>query len=190
MALTIVVIGASLGGLSAIQKILTSLPRYFPLPIALVQHREKSSTELMVEILQSHTAIELKEPVDKEPILPGKGYIAPPDYHLLIDRPRFALSLDPPVHCSRPSIDVLFESAADAYSGGVLGILLTGASEDGAEGLAAIKRKGGYTIVQDPATSESAIMPNAALRRTKVDAVLTPESIGMHIANLCFGYGK
>jgi two-component system, chemotaxis family, protein-glutamate methylesterase/glutaminase len=159
----LIVIGTSLGGLSALKQLLAGLPASFSVPVAIVQHRHKDSDELMSGFLQGYLALPLKEVEDKDEIRPGWVYLAPPDYHLLVDRGFFSLSTDPPVSYARPSIDVLFESAADAYADGVIGIILTGANQDGAEGLARVKACGGVAIVQDPRTAESPIMPEAAL---------------------------
>lgn len=159
----LVVIGTSLGGLSALKVLLSGLPADFPVPIAIVQHRHKDSNDLMTLFLQNHALLPLKEVEDKDDIRPSFVYVAPPDYHLLIDKDSFSLSTDPPVSYARPSIDVLFESAADAYAQQVIGIILTGANQDGAKGLARIKARGGLTIVQEPKTAESPIMPEAAL---------------------------
>lgn len=187
MSFKIVVIGTSLGGLNALQTVLRALPRDFPLPVAVVQHRERNAKEILTTLLQSQSPLPVKEVSDKDAIVPGMVFIAPADYHMLIDPPHFALSLEAPVHQCRPSIDVLFRTAAEAYGRGVIGILMTGANEDGAEGLATISEMGGYTIVQDPATAESAIMPAAALSRMRADAVLPLEKIGSHVLELSTG---
>ena len=122
---------------------------------------------------------------DKDPIRPGNVYIAPPDYHLLVERRSFALSTDERVNYARPSIDVLFESASDAYGPRLIGIVLTGANHDGAAGLARIKRRGGVAIVQDPGEAEAAAMPAAALAATEADAVLALADIGPFLHGLC-----
>jgi two-component system chemotaxis response regulator CheB len=122
---------------------------------------------------------------DKAPIERGRVYVAPPDYHLLIERGSFALSVDERVHHARPSIDVLFQSAADAYGDGVIAIILTGANEDGAAGLARIKERGGVAVIQDPSGAERRAMPDAAIAATVADAVLPLEAIGSFIYGLC-----
>ncbi len=181
----IVVIGASLGGLHAVETLLRSLPADFPRPVAIVQHREAGSDDRLGELLQSHTALPVAEAEDKETIVPGRVYLAPADYHLLIENGHFALSTEPPVWHARPSIDVLFESAADARGAQVIGVILSGANEDGACGLAAIKRRGGIAVVQDPATAEANAMPNAAIAAAEPDQVLPLEEIVPFLNHVC-----
>ncbi len=173
----IVVIGASLGGLYAIRTILEGLPREFPMPVAIVQHRDKNSEEPLSLYLQSYSNLETVEVCDKDNIVPGRVFIAPPDYHLLIEDGWFSLSTDAQVWYSRPSIDVLFESAAFIYGRRTIGIILTGANQDGTCGLKEIKRYGGLTIAQDPVTSECGIMPESAISAHVVDKVMPLESI-------------
>ena len=158
-----IVIGASKGGLKAIQALLRDLPASFPLPVAVVLHRHKETEDLLPPLLQTGSALPVSEALDKEPIQAGRVYFAPADYHLLVERTHFSLSTDEPVHCARPSIDVLFESAADVFGAKVIGVILTGSGVDGAQGLAHIKRCGGQILVQDPNTAESSAMPLAAL---------------------------
>jgi two-component system chemotaxis response regulator CheB len=184
MRFKIVVVGASLGGLHALEAILSALPEDFPLPVAVVQHRSVLSGEAWVHVLQRHSRLKVREPLDKDPIQPGRVYIAPPDYHLLVDDGAFALSTDEPVLFARPSIDVLFESVADAFGSGTIGVVLTGASEDGARGAARIKRRGGYLVVQDPETAESPVMPRAALA-AQPDQVLPLGEIGAFLDRFC-----
>jgi two-component system chemotaxis response regulator CheB len=167
----IVVIGTSAGGLRALEQILGNLPAAFAIPIVAVQHRSKES-DAFASVMQSFVSLPVMEAEDKEPIKAPGVYLAPPDYHLLLEPGRLALSTDEPVCFSRPSIDVLFESAADAYGRGVLGVLLTGANHDGAKGLARIRAAGGVALVQDPATAESPEMPAAAIASGAVDRVL------------------
>jgi two-component system chemotaxis response regulator CheB len=178
MATELVVIGTSLGGLAALQIVLGSLPEHFPLAVAVVQHRGLDPNDVLSLILQLHCALPVGEPDDKEPIEPGRIYLAPSDYHLLVDRGSFALSTEPRVSHARPSIDVLFESAASSYGKGLIGVILTGANADGAIGLSRVKERGGITVVQSPATAESAVMPEAAIAASKVDRVLTLPEIG------------
>jgi two-component system, chemotaxis family, protein-glutamate methylesterase/glutaminase len=159
----IIVIGASLGGVAALKVILSELPGNFPVSIAIAQHRHRESEQELGKFLQRHTLMPVREVEDKDEILPGRIYLAPADYHLLIEPGYFSLSTDEPVSYARPSIDVLFESAADAYAEQVIGVVLTGANRDGAQGLAKIKRQGGVAIVQEPTTAESRTMPEAAL---------------------------
>jgi two-component system chemotaxis response regulator CheB len=172
MATELVVVGTSLGGLAALQIVLGSLPQHFPLAVAVVQHRGLDPNDVLSLVLQLHCALPVGEPDDKEPIEPGRIYIAPADYHLLVDRGSFALSTEPRVSHARPSIDVLFESAAVAYGDGLIGVILTGANSDGAIGLSRVKERGGVTVVQTPATAESAVMPEAAIAATTVDRIL------------------
>jgi two-component system chemotaxis response regulator CheB len=173
----IVVIGCSLGGYNALAVILRALPRDYPLPVAIVQHRGVDYVELLVPALQELTALPVREADDKEPITPGCVYLAPADYHLLVDAGRFALSTDAKVLSARPSIDMLFESAADAYLDRVIAVVLTGASRDGALGAARVKQKGGIVVAQDPATAESKVMPQATIQSCAVDRILPLEAI-------------
>lgn len=188
----IVVIGTSLGGLHALEVLLSGLPKNFPIPVAIVQHRHKSSDDTLLLLLQRYAALPFKEVEDKEAILPGWVYLAPADYHLLIepwqtqqDYPYFALSTEAPVLYARPSIDVLFESAADAYAERVVGVILTGASRDGVQGLGRIKACGGLTVVQHPSTAESRMMPEAAIATVAVDYILPLQDIAPFLVNLC-----
>lgn len=162
-ALELVVVGTSWGGLHAISTLLRALPGDFPLPIAIVQHRGRDAGHLLSELLRQCTALRVRDVEDKDALEPGSVYLAPPDYHLLAEDGFLALSIDAPVRFSRPSIDVLFTSAADVYESRVAGLVLTGANDDGARGLACIAGRGGHALVQDPATAESPIMPRAAL---------------------------
>jgi len=183
MAAELVVVGTSLGGLSALEIVLGSLPQNFPLAIAVVQHRGLDPNDVLSLVLQLRCALPVAEPDDKDPIEPGRIYLAPADYHLLVDRGSFALSTEPRVSHARPSIDVLFESAANAYADALVGIILTGANSDGAVGLSRVKERGGITVVQSPATAESAVMPEAAIAASKVDRVLPlPEIASFLIA--------
>ncbi|MEH2084548.1 MAG: chemotaxis protein CheB [Nostoc sp.] len=185
MSFKIVVIGTSLGGLSALKIVLSNLPADFPVPIAIVQHRHKESSNTLQDLLQESTLLKIHEVEDKEEILPGHIYIAPADYHLLVEPGHFALSTDEPVSYARPSIDVLFESAADVYTEEVIGVILTGANQDGKQGLKKIKARGGITIVQEPATAESDIMPEAAISAIEVDWILTLLNIASQMVKLC-----
>jgi two-component system chemotaxis response regulator CheB len=179
-----VVIGTSLGGLTALEILLARLPAGFPVPVAVVQHRDIRSHSLTM-ILQRSTRLRVREPQDKDPFAAGTVYLAPPDYHLLVEADSYALSTEAPVCHARPSIDVLFESAADAFSRSVIGVILTGASSDGAQGAAALKRAGGYLIVQEPTSAECGAMPAAALAATQADQVLPLSDIAAALINLC-----
>jgi two-component system chemotaxis response regulator CheB len=179
----LIVLGASFGGFDALKTLLGTLPSHFPVPLVVVQHQSSPGTGLAT-LLQRYSALAVREAEDKEEIQPGTVYLAPPGYHLLVERGSLALSVDPPVEHARPSIDVLFESAADAYGPEVVGVILTGTGRDGAAGLARIKRRGGMAIVQDPATARRAAMPEAALASTPVDLVLPIERIGRWLVQL------
>lgn len=173
-----VVIGASAGGIHAIKAIIMALPGNFHLPIIIVQHISPLSDNYWITLMDSLSALTVKEADEKEKIRKGTIYITPPNYHLLIERDEtFSLSIDPKVNYARPSIDVLFESAADVYKDHLIGVILTGANSDGANGLRRIKEYGGLAIVQDPATAESASMPAAAIAATQVDYILPLEEI-------------
>jgi len=169
----IVVIGVSTGGVKALRVVLENLPADFPLPVLIVQHISPESGDGMARLLDEQCAIRVKEADAGEEIGPAIVYLAPPDYHLLVDAGGIlALSVDPPVCYARPSVDVLFESAADVFGPGVIGVILTGANHDGSQGLKAIQRAGGMSIVQDPRDAEADEMPNAAIAATRVEHVL------------------
>jgi two-component system, chemotaxis family, protein-glutamate methylesterase/glutaminase len=166
------VVGASAGGISALDKLLPMLPASTPFPVTCVLHLPPYSRSLVSEIFSAKCKLIVKEAESTERLRPGHVYFAPPGYHLSIEADQsFSLSLDHPVSFSRPAIDVLFESAARAYGANLLGILLTGANSDGAAGLQHIKARGGFTIVQDPASAEFPTMPGAALARFRPDYV-------------------
>jgi two-component system chemotaxis response regulator CheB len=174
-----VVIGASAGGLYVMIRILKLLPANFPLPVIVVQHRSRDERTLLEEVLQQKSNLPIKQADEKELIQPGTVYFAPPDYHLLIENDgTFSLSFDPPVNYSRPSIDVLFETAADVYKQRLLAIILTGANKDGAYGITKIAKLGGTTIAQSPETADYPDMPKAAINTGYVQHILNPEAIG------------
>lgn len=185
MPYELVVVGASLGGVHALGALLGGLPGDFPAPLAIVQHRSKETDGTLQAVLQRMSALPVCEAVDKQPLNGRCAYVAPADYHLLIDRGSFALSTEGPVLYARPSIDVLFESAADTYGASVVGVILTGASADGAHGLAMIKAAGGLALVQDPTTAECRVMPEAAIAHTGVDRVLPLDDIAPTLMRLC-----
>jgi len=160
----IIVVGTSWGGLSALHELIAGLPRGFRIPVVAVQHRHRQSGQVLPALLQARTSLGVCEVEDKAPILPGNVYVAPSDYHLLIERGYFSLSTDEPVQYSRPSIDVTFASAADTYGERAVGVILTGANADGSRGLKRIHDRGGLTLVQSPETAESPTMPAAAIR--------------------------
>ncbi|HEV7797348.1 MAG TPA: chemotaxis protein CheB [Pyrinomonadaceae bacterium] len=184
MAFEIIVVGTSTGGLKALQILLSGLPAEFPLPIVIVQHRGTGSENGLCEFLSKSSNAAVSEPEDKEPLRPGHTYLAPRDYHLLIENRSFALSTDSAVRFARPSIDVLFESVADQYRQGAIGVILTGANRDGARGLAAIKSYGGMTVVEDPSSAACREMPDAALAQTNADWVLTLPDIAPRLQQL------
>ncbi|HLO51190.1 MAG TPA: chemotaxis protein CheB [Kamptonema sp.] len=211
----IVAIGTSLGGLNALTTLLADLPENFPLPIVIVQHRHKDSNNKLSYYLQQQSSLPVIEAEDKETIAPGRVYLAPADYHLLIESPcysefsvdesyftggaapvltkaeiqnrgapTFALSTEAPVSYARPSIDVLFESAADTFGEKVIGIILTGASADGSKGLAKIKAEGGLTFVQEPDSAQCRIMPASAIATVEVDWILPLSKIAPCLVKL------
>lgn len=181
----IVAIGGSWGGFRALTKILAALPAWFESPVVVVQHRKAGAGGSLTESLAAHCALPVVEPMDKASISPGQVYVAPADYHLLVEHGAFALSIDEPHSYSRPSIDILFESVAHAYGAEAVGVLLTGASEDGANGLSAIRRRGGIGIVQDPTTAERRTMPEAGIAAGGAHQVLALEEIAPFLVNLC-----
>lgn len=180
-----VVMGVSAGGLEALRNILPSLPGDFPLSVIIVQHRHPNSDHYMITSLNKHCQLKVKEVDEKETAEQGVIYIAPPNYHLLIETDRsFSLSTSEPVQHARPAVDVLFETAAEAYGSQLIGVILTGANSDGSAGLKCIKERGGLAIVQDPATAAVDFMPKAALAATEVDYVLKLEEIGPFLAGM------
>ncbi|WP_313393168.1 chemotaxis protein CheB [Pseudomonas sp.] len=180
-----VVIGASAGGVAALLQVLGGLPPGFATPVLCVLHLPDDRHSQLAEVLQRRVRRPVSEAHDKQAIAAGQVYVATPGYHLSVERD-FSLSLsqEDPVHFSRPAIDFLFVSAADAYGEGLLGILLTGANEDGAAGLAYIKNSGGRTVVQDPRDAQVALMPEAALALHQPDHILSLSGIEQLLANL------
>jgi two-component system, chemotaxis family, protein-glutamate methylesterase/glutaminase len=177
----LVVVGTSTGGLHALTRLLGALPATYRLPILIVQHRSKDSDERLSSLLRVASHIPVREPEDKEPLESPGVYLGPPDYHLLVEPDSIALSTEGPVAYSRPSIDVLFESAAYSYGSGVIGVLLTGANKDGTRGLQEIKSRGGYVILQDPESAESGFMPTHAMKNVLADRVLGLEQIAAEL---------
>lgn len=179
-----VVMGASAGALEALSLILPELASGFALPIVIVVHLPPHRESMLAELLAAKCQIKVVEAEDKEALQPGTVYVAPPDYHVLMESDlSISLSIEEEVLFSRPSINVLFESAADAFGPDVIGIVLSGANEDGAQGLQAIADSGGITIVQAPETASSATMPRAALQRCPDALVLTPTAIARYLGN-------
>jgi two-component system, chemotaxis family, protein-glutamate methylesterase/glutaminase len=184
----LIVIGTSLGGLNALTLLLRRLPATLPVPVAVVQHRAGGDDRGLIDLLNLESALKVLDAEDKMPMAAGHVYLAPPDYHLLVEQDgTFSLSTDPPVRSARPSIDVLFESAAQAFGPQAIAVVLTGASADGADGLRCIKEKGGLAIVEDPATAECAIMPAAALAAAPVASVLPLNRIPDYLTALVDG---
>ncbi len=172
------VIGASAGGVNALLGLLSALPEDFRLPIVALLHLPEGRGSRLAEIFQQRTPIAVREATDKAPVEPATLYFAGAGYHLSIEHDRtFSLSCEAPVHFSRPSIDVLMASAADVYGPSLAGILLTGANDDGADGLAGIREKGGLTVVQDPGEAQVATMPEAAIKRLQPDLILRLDAI-------------
>ena len=184
MAYEIIVVGTSWGGLSALTQLIGDLPSSFGIPIVVVQHRHRESGHFLATILQDRSSLCVCEVEDKAPIAPANVYIAPADYHLLVEPGFFSLSTDEPVRYSRPSIDVTFVSAADTYGARAVGVVLTGANGDGSRGLKRIVDRGGLAFVQSPATAESPTMPAAALRCVPNARALAIPEIATALANL------
>ncbi len=181
----LIVMGGSAGSTAALANLLPVFPAGYPWPIVIVQHLHPLQEGYFAERFAKQCALTVKEAEDKEPIKAGYIYFAPSNYHLLIEEDKsFSLSTDEKVNYARPSIDVLFESAADAYAPWLIGVILTGANNDGALGLRLIKERGGLTIVQDPSTAENAYMPKAVLEATPVDYVLSLRDIGRLLLEL------
>ena len=177
-----VVIGASAGALEALSVILPALPADFALPVLVVVHVPPDKRSLLAELFQARCAIRVCEAEDKEPICGGAAYFAPADYHLQVEADKsLSLSNDEPVLYSRPSVDVLFESAADAYGPGLIGIVLTGANQDGAKGLGAVARAGGVTIVQFPQGAYASAMPEAAIAACPDARIMTLGEISLYL---------
>ena len=189
-AYELIVIGCSMGGMAALEIIFSVLPAGFRVPLVVAQHRYKTSGDALPAFLRRHSKLQVVDATDKQWIKPGNVYLAPANYHLLVDRGgELSLSVDEVVSYSRPSIDVLFESAANAYTRGVIGVVLTGANADGARGAKRIKERGGFVVVQDPKTAESPEMPQAAIDLARVDRILPLDRIGPFLIELCRNSG-
>lgn len=185
MAFKAVVIGVSSGGLEALKVLVPGLRPDFALPVLIVQHLAPHADSYLPVCLNALSPLTVKEAEDKETLRPGVVYVAPPDYHLLVEPDAtMSLSVDPKVNFSRPSVDVLFETASDAFGPKLVGIVLTGANHDGAAGLARIKRRGGLAIVQSPQSAQAASMPQAAMDATTVDHVLSLHEIAPFLNHL------
>lgn len=180
-----VVIGVSAGGIAALEKILPCFGADCALAILVVQHMSAGGGHYLVEHFSSGCPLPVREAADKEEIEPGTVYFAPADYHLLVERKKtLALSAEAKVHYCRPSIDVLFETAAEAYTSALAAVVLTGANSDGARGLARVEQLGGLSVVQSPETAEVDVMPRAAMEAAQVDYLLALDDIGPFLAAL------
>lgn len=181
----LVVVGASWGGLHAVADLLAGIDPRCALPIVVAQHRAPDSpADAYVRSLAARTALVVREADDKDPIESGHVYVAPADYHLLVDEGHLALSLDGPVRFSRPSIDLLFETAAESYGDAVVAVVLTGANDDGCRGARAVKEAGGLVLAQDPATAERREMPEGVINEGVVDRVLGVAEIAAVLCEL------
>lgn len=173
MPYSVVAIGTSWGGLAALTRLLGELPADFSIPVVVVQHRSRDSEPLLVQLLQDATDLLVCEIDDKDPLTAGTVHVAPANYHVLIEDGYASLTVEEPVRFSRPSIDVMFTSVGDTYRSAAIGVVLTGANEDGARGLAHIVKRGGRALVQDPKTAEIPVMPEAAIRAVPTAEVLS-----------------
>lgn len=179
-----IVIGGSAGSIPVLNKILKAIPHNFPYPIIVCLHRMKNVSEGMLDVFAKASTNQVKEPNDKETIKAGSVYIAPSNYHMLVERDlTFSLSTDILENYSRPAIDVTFESCAKVYKNALIGILLTGANKDGVEGMCSLKKRGGITIVQNPDECMAPYMPQAAIQKKCIDHVLTSDEIIQFLKN-------
>lgn len=184
-AIEAILVGASAGGVEALLKVFGHLRKGFRLPVLVVLHLPDERDSQLAKVFGHRLAVPVEEARDKQRIVPGTVYVAPAGYHLSVEQDRsLSLSLEEPVHYSRPSIDVLFESAADAYGPNLLAVVLTGANDDGARGLARVRELGGITVVQDPDEALVPTMPEAALALHEPDHILTLQGIGQLLAGL------
>ena len=190
IAYEIIVVGTSWGGLAALRTVIDALPTEFDIPVAVVQHRHRDSDAMLAQFLQQHTRLRVCEIEDKQVIEPGRIFIAPANYHTLVEEGHFSLSTEAPVRYSRPSIDVAMTSAADSYAHRAVGVVLTGANADGAEGLRRIADSGGMTVVQEPATAEVDTMPLAALRWVPTARVFALDRIAAFLGALPSARGQ
>jgi two-component system chemotaxis response regulator CheB len=181
---SVVAIGTSWGGLAALTTLLGGLPADFGIPVVVVQHRSNDSERLLSDLLQDATDLRVCEIEDKDELTPGTVHLAPANYHVLIEEGYASLTIEEPVRFSRPSIDVMLASAADTYRSAAIGVVLTGANEDGARGLAQIVTRGGRALVQDPKTAEIPIMPAAAIRAVPTAEVLPLDALVSRLIEL------
>lgn len=184
MAYSVVGVGTSWGGLSALTRLLGALPVDFTIPVVVVQHRSKDSEHLLVRLLQDRMDLRVCEIEDKDALAPGTVHVAPANYHVLIEEGYASLTIEEPVRFSRPSIDVMLTSAGDTYGSAAIGVVLTGANEDGARGLAHLAKRGGRALVQDPKTAEIPVMPEAAIRAIPTAEVLSLDALGRRLIEL------
>jgi two-component system chemotaxis response regulator CheB len=174
----VIVVGVSMGGVQALRVLLSGLPKDFPVPLLIVHHISPDAGSDLANMLNALCAIHVKEAEEEETITSKTAYLAPSNYHLLAEKNgTLALSVDAPVNFARPSVDVLFESAAEAFGPGLIGVILTGAGSDGSKGLKRIKDKGGLAVIQDPADADVDSMPRSALAAVKADHVLVLREI-------------
>jgi len=185
MSVELIIIGASWGGLHAVGEILSRLPGDFPAPILIVQHRAEDSEDLLAGLLDRRGPLTVLDADDKAELVPGCIRVAPAGYHVLVEHGHVELSTEASVHHSRPSIDVALESGAEAYGPGLVGVVLTGANDDGAHGLAEVRRRGGMAIVQDPDSAERSTMPAAAIAAADPQVVSSLEEIAPLLVELC-----
>ena len=178
----IVVVGTSWGGLAALRMLIEALPPEYDIPTAIVQHRHRDSDAMLARFMQDHTQLRVCEVEDKQPIETGRLFIAPANYHTLVEAGHFSLSTEAPVRHSRPSIDVAMTSAAVSYGHRAVGVVLTGANADGADGLRRIASSGGMAVIQDPASAEVKAMPVAALRAVPTARVFPLERIAPSVS--------
>jgi two-component system chemotaxis response regulator CheB len=181
-----IVIGCSAGGLTALQRVLPGLDTRLGVPVVICCHTGSADVTILVDLLGRHASLPVVEANERAPADPGVIHVAPSGYHLMIEPNfHFSLSVDAKVAYARPSIDVLFETAADAWQDGLIAVLLTGANSDGAQGLVAVRRAGGYALVQDPLTAEADVMPLAGLEAAGADACLPLDAIAAKLNELC-----
>jgi Chemotaxis response regulator containing a CheY-like receiver domain and a methylesterase domain len=185
VSVDVIVIGTSMGGLNALETVLPCLDERIPAPIVIVQHRGKDSSEALVQILQQYSPIRVIEAEDRSQLQPAQIYLAPPDYHLIVERGYLGLSLESPVNFARPSIDVLFQSASYSYKSGVVAVVMTGANVDGTLGAVYVKRVGGTVLVQDPSDCTCDVMPLSTMAAVEVDCVVALSQMAECLRTCC-----
>lgn len=181
----LIVVGTSLGGFNALEQVFSPIPADFCVPVVVVQHRHRTSTAALARFVENNIQMPVYDAEDGQPLDRGGVYLAPADYHVLIEEGAIRLSLEGPVNYSRPSIDLLFETAAEEYGESLVAVVLTGANNDGAAGAAAVKANGGTVVVQEPETAEAPEMPRAAIRASKVDYILPLEEVSRFLLHRC-----